>query len=200
MLFTRCFCLFTNRHTITGPCHALEDAPGLLLRKLNRTQRTRSTFQYSLQSNIYQSQVILADSSFPKLLLSMDELVQTWRNPKTQANEKHILSLPSKLCQSQVILSLFCIDGLAQGYGNFTASAMTLITRFMGPTWGPSGADRTQVGPMLAPPCYQQGLPQFCAMPSLVSNQIYIRAEISKGPSLCPHVLCHMTHNSRALT
>ena len=26
-----------------------------------------------------------------------------------------------------------------------------LIARFMGPTWGPSGADRTQVGPMLAP-------------------------------------------------
>ena len=26
-----------------------------------------------------------------------------------------------------------------------------LIVRFMGPTWGPSGADRTQVGPMLAP-------------------------------------------------
>ena len=26
-----------------------------------------------------------------------------------------------------------------------------LITRLMGPTWGPSGADRTQVGPMLAP-------------------------------------------------
>ena len=27
----------------------------------------------------------------------------------------------------------------------------SLIERFMGPTWGPSGADRTQVGPMLAP-------------------------------------------------
>ena len=27
----------------------------------------------------------------------------------------------------------------------------TLIVRFMGPTWGPSEADRTQVGPMLAP-------------------------------------------------
>ena len=26
-----------------------------------------------------------------------------------------------------------------------------LIARFMGPTWGPSGAVRTQVGPMLAP-------------------------------------------------
>ena len=29
----------------------------------------------------------------------------------------------------------------------------TMIARFMGPTWGPSGADRTQVGPMFAP-CY----------------------------------------------
>ena len=27
----------------------------------------------------------------------------------------------------------------------------SLIARFLGPTWGPSGADRTQVGPMLAP-------------------------------------------------
>ena len=27
----------------------------------------------------------------------------------------------------------------------------SLIARFMGQTWGPSGADRTQVGPMLAP-------------------------------------------------
>ena len=27
----------------------------------------------------------------------------------------------------------------------------TPIARFMGPTWGPPGADRTQVGPMLAP-------------------------------------------------
>ena len=28
---------------------------------------------------------------------------------------------------------------------------MSLIARFMGTTWGPSGADRAQVGPMLAP-------------------------------------------------
>ena len=27
---------------------------------------------------------------------------------------------------------------------------LTLIARFMGPTWGPHGADRSQVGPMLA--------------------------------------------------
>ena len=29
--------------------------------------------------------------------------------------------------------------------------ATSLIARFMGPSWGPSGTDRTQVGPMLAP-------------------------------------------------
>ena len=29
--------------------------------------------------------------------------------------------------------------------------AAALIARFMGPTWGPSGADRTPVGPMLVP-------------------------------------------------
>ena len=27
----------------------------------------------------------------------------------------------------------------------------TITARFIGPTWGPSGADRTQVGPILAP-------------------------------------------------
>ena len=28
---------------------------------------------------------------------------------------------------------------------------ITMIARLVGPTWGPSGADRTQMGPMLAP-------------------------------------------------
>ena len=37
-------------------------------------------------------------------------------------------------------------------YACWTGDAeLPLIARFMGPTWGPSGADRTQVGPMLAP-------------------------------------------------
>ena len=34
----------------------------------------------------------------------------------------------------------------------------SLIARFVGPTWGPSGADRTQVGPMLAPWTFRSGL------------------------------------------
>ena len=36
-------------------------------------------------------------------------------------------------------------------YDSILAISSILIARFMGPTWGPSGADRTQVGPMLAP-------------------------------------------------
>ena len=36
-----------------------------------------------------------------------------------------------------------------------------LIARFMGPTWGPSGADRTQVGPMLAPWTLLLGTPKL---------------------------------------
>ena len=40
-------------------------------------------------------------------------------------------------------LMLMCL------YSNITAGP--LIARFMWPTWGPSGTDRTQVGPMLAP-------------------------------------------------
>ena len=32
-----------------------------------------------------------------------------------------------------------------------TLNDSALIAKFMGPTWGPSGADWTQMGPMLAP-------------------------------------------------
>ena len=36
----------------------------------------------------------------------------------------------------------------------------SLIAMFMGPTWGPSGAERTQVGPLLAPWTLLSGLRQ----------------------------------------
>ena len=35
---------------------------------------------------------------------------------------------------------------------------LTHIERFMGPTWDPPGADRTQVGPMLAPSTLLSGI------------------------------------------
>ena len=54
------------------------------------------------------------------------------------------------MCQQR---SIFCNqDGRIRLY--------SLIVRFMGPTWGPSGTGRTQVGPMLVPWNLLSGLAQ----------------------------------------
>ena len=42
-------------------------------------------------------------------------------------------------------------DAQSDGHYNIDKYNIALVARFIGPTWGPSGADRTQVGPMLAP-------------------------------------------------
>ena len=44
-------------------------------------------------------------------------------------------------------------------------TATSLIVRFMGPTWGPSGADRTQVGPMLVPWILLSGITRVLVWP-----------------------------------
>ena len=44
-----------------------------------------------------------------------------------------------------------CLFTSPQGYVTTSQGIPILIARLMGPTWGPSGADRTHVGPMLAP-------------------------------------------------
>ena len=52
---------------------------------------------------------------------------------------------------------LICMGALDRFSKSFSEAiwdcvgACSLIARLMGPTWGPSGADRTQVGPLLAP-------------------------------------------------
>ena len=45
----------------------------------------------------------------------------------------------------------------------------TLIARFMGPTWGPSGADSTQVGPILAPWTLLSGFWRHALLDSVIS-------------------------------
>ena len=50
--------------------------------------------------------------------------------------------------------------------GLLATRAPTQIARFVGPTWGPSGADRTQVGPMLAPWTLLSGHSSLSYMPS----------------------------------
>ena len=44
-----------------------------------------------------------------------------------------------------------CVITSHINYGCICLSVTSLIARFTGSTWGSSGADRTQVGPMLAP-------------------------------------------------
>ena len=64
-----------------------------------------------------------------------------------------MISYPLRYIQSQK-------RPLAKRVSNWhtTTSLPFLIARFMGPTWGPPGADRTQVGPMLAPWTLLSGL------------------------------------------
>ena len=64
----------------------------------------------------------------------------------------------------------------------------TLKTRFMGPIWGPSGADRTQVGAMLAPWTLLSG-----TLPALLtlSSGIHVCVPLTKG-SLCRDLVCFL--------
>ena len=69
----------------------------------------------------------------------------------------------------------------------------TLISRFMGPTWGPSGADRTQLGPMLAPWNLLSGYTSQRTGPSLVyiiSCRIFGNKPLHRAT-----VTCHQRDN-----
>ena len=56
------------------------------------------------------------------------------------------------LLDKQSAISLMALTWWLQPLGWLIHhSIRSLIARVMGPTWGPSGADRTQMGPMLAP-------------------------------------------------
>ena len=60
-----------------------------------------------------------------------------------------------------ITIASMIIQSIVQNRGVFCENT-SLIARFMGPTWGPSGADRTQVGPMLAPWTTLSGISCLC--------------------------------------
>ena len=64
----------------------------------------------------------------------------------------------------------------------------TLITRFLGPTWGPSGADRTQVNPMMVPRTLLSGY--GCSGTIEVFFKMLIKSVIIKQQNLKSHQLC----------
>ena len=80
--------------------------------------------------------------------------------------------LHNKGYYSRQYLHLDCDHQTAAGMGQIHVLLMlflkfidnnitSLIARFMGPTWCPSGAGRTQVGPMLAPWTLLSGIPSL---------------------------------------
>ena len=92
----------------------------------------------------------------------------------TNTSEYHALKIPTKHINShwlyirfqniiQITAPLYLehllLDPLlSSSLVSFHSAVISLISRFMGPTWGASGPDRTQVGPMLAPWTLLSGL------------------------------------------
>ena len=67
-----------------------------------------------------------------------------------------------------------------------------LIARFMGPTWGPSGAGRTQMGPMLAPWTLLSGI---CS----AGHFWYIASMIIQQTDKRHHIVCHLGQGMRCV-
>ena len=99
-----------------------------------------------------------------------------------------------------------CID---YHWVQFKMVRRSLIARFMGLTWGPSGADRTQVGPMSAPwtllsgiifssfHCILVGGSRSC-LPGLVNSCICLKiSALHYTDTFCRHLqIQNRTHNS----
>ena len=71
----------------------------------------------------------------------------------------------------------------------YYSKQLFLTARFTGPTWGPTGTDRTQVDPMLAPSTLLSGyeLLTCCCCPSLISwcAASQMASTISSGVKIC---------------
>ena len=102
-----------------------------------------------------------------------DVIIYRW--PQSTVVTVYVINDVASLCTS---LSLF-------------PTAITLIARFMGPTWDPSGADRTQVVPMVAPWTFLYGNSFYFTMqPCSVFKRFFIKTvlyEIYKAHPLFEH-------------
>ena len=82
----------------------------------------------------------------------MFSLICAWINGWVNKSEAGDLRRHRAHYDVIIMIPVYSNFGARRGTGGFiTPTKDTLIARFMGPTWGPSGADRTQGGPMLAP-------------------------------------------------
>ena len=111
---------------------------------------------------------LLVFSNIPsKLILS--NIVSFWKTTASIMTYAWLVKYMPKIMHTRFMLPcIFCKVGtswfcpcMLEGYSTSTRTIVaSLISGFMGPTWGPSGADRTQVSPMLAPWTLLSGIAQ----------------------------------------
>ena len=91
------------------------------------------------------------------MTLSMNEKeIRFWLHDlfRTLFGENYVICKLVNICAKMITIHAYMeyFMQLSRHHKLCNISAkLSLIARFMGPTWGPSGADRTHVGPMLAP-------------------------------------------------
>ena len=149
------------RNTNTSEHRQQQTKPVRLSTKTHR-QRSRAGW-----TSLSQLQYHMAASSRAKPHKAVPNRSRrdAWRRTKSRVATETRRSLPVRTSGSQFCYIWYTGDckrdaGMSEvrmGYGiivhdiSYTMPSPSLIARFMGPTWGPSGADRTQVDPMLAP-------------------------------------------------
>ena len=105
------------------------------------------------------------------------ESIKNWyyKHSKTEHNKT--------MC---IFYGIYCKCSYQEGLQacNLTITNTHQIARFMGPTWGPSGADRTQVGPMLAPWTLLSGTPTTIHTVEPLYNRVFFFSKIGSQKTL----------------
>ena len=94
--------------------------------------------------------------------LDLGGMTQLLRQARFSLSNHYDIAWPEdslhRVCPISSVCSLIFLYDLCLLCFDEVWHMSTLIARFMGRTWGPPGADRTQVGPMLAPWTLLSGL------------------------------------------
>ena len=87
----------------------------------------------------------------PEMWQNDNDVINIWKYHKISYNivKCKVLKCIVRLCMEHMG-PLFVVD-IGLNNISFRTWLITMRARFVGPTWGPSGTDRTRVGPMLAP-------------------------------------------------
>ena len=121
-------------------------------------QDLTSDLTYSSISNCTYGQALVGNSNWVHAACLWHDSVAESAGWLASASTVGIDWLRMLTCWARSPIEFFvdAIQGVPQSTVSYihwivTLPIVPLIARFMGPTWGPSAADRTQVGPMLAP-------------------------------------------------